>query len=917
MANTDQPKKRLHIRSLLIAFAAVALLLLASACSSEPDEPSPTEAPVVTEAPGPGGVVNPVNGASPEDVNDTLRTLSEEDGVLLPTDSGYLYTDEEGDVFLSVSDPAEVEEALEAQPLSGEEGTPSVITGVAGNADYIAIASGGSVTVYITVGDQTVKAETVDNDGAKGAKRASSVASSVVTASKTKEAYERGRDDYDHNKAAYYMDAADCLIFYPAQLTKKTAFEDQSVIFSDPRSSVTCSVRLEYNPYTDIEELESLMADSPHNTVLGWGDDWLTSETVRDGMVTFSFTGLGKKYMVTAELCYPRKYSFVFDELRELISVRFLEGNKWVNGNRKPKPKPEYGAPSYGLQECFYPEFDLFLVLPDTLDEQAVTNSAVVFHDNARNRGVTVELFEIPESERGDLFKTFYVVARDGDLVLGDDFVRWHNSSGMFIGTVSGTTAALLSFDGGDAFTSYEAVYSELTCHLADRYFEPQPLSDGKKKEENLEPQPTEGPEPSMEPQPTEGPEPSMEPQPTAAPDAPLEPQPTAGPTPRKAPPRQEPNRIDKAVEKKVAEKAKEEYPSAPDQGSDPLEYYTDADFRAVNITLEDYVDCYPSEEETIAGVILKVLRYNGYAEADWYDAEGLMLAIGEVLEEIDDGLFEFRLFGTGFGLPADLFPYVCEALYMDAVPEYRSRPQSDPPAPQWLEDLRENEYYDEEDLDWDAVREWLDNAYPLPDFTRADIDPSLFTDGQTVPGGPEAPDQPEPEPEPGRFPAESLSWPEYGIYFSEEEVREAGEQVDWYFNYYLDLAKQDEWYQEEGLNSVGDYLLEDAPHFEWIGEDLPARVGFYQTAASWYDEEEPEEVFYMMISEEGIWAAYDPDSWEILDCGILIPGSDDYGDMWYSVTSDGEFMTLWEFDYGILNTSKYGSLSFVWPEDN
>ena len=64
-----------------------------------------------------------------------------------------------------------------------------------------------------------------------------------------------------------------------------------------------------------------------------------------------------------------------------------------------------------------------------------------------------------------------------------------------------------------------------------------------------------------------------------------------------------------------------------------------------------------------------------------------------------------------------------------------------------------------------------------------------------------------------------------------------------------------------------------------------------------------------MMISEDGIWAVYDPDSWDILDYGILIPGSDDYSDMWYTVTSDGEFMTLWEFDYGILNTSKYGSL--------
>ena len=869
MSNIHKPKRGSR------AFLSLCLLLtfclaFFAACGSDPVEPSPTEeptsAPTAAPDPEPSVIVNPVNGPSPEDINDTLRNLSENGGGLTPSGSGYVYTDSEGDVTISVCDPASASAEIKAQPPAGEEEAPSVVTGTVGGVSYIAVSTDGKVVVYITVGDQTVKAETPRKDGntkgadAKTVKKAASVAASVVTASKVKEAYERGRDDYDHNKAAYYMDAADCLIFYPAQLTKKTAFEDQSVIFSDARSSVTCSARLEFNPYTDIDELESLMADSPYNTVLAWGDNWLTAETVKDGIVTFSYIGFGKKYMVTEELCYPRKYSFVFDELRELMSVRFLEGAKWVNGNRKPRQKPEYGAPSYGLQECFYPEFELFLVIPDTLKETSVQANRITFHDSLRDSDVTAELFGIPESEQDDLFKVFHVVAKDGDIVLGDDYIHWHNSYGMFLGAMSGSTAALMRFEGGDAFSAYEAVYDELICQLVDQYYEPQPLSEGTPREEPLKPQPTAGPaEEPLEPQPTAGPtEGPLEPQPTGAP---------AKPEPKKAPPKQEPNLIDKAVEKKVAEKAKEDYPPAPVYGNDPLEYYSDADFRAVNTTLEAFVDCSVSEEETIAGIILKVLRYNGYAEADWYDAQDLMLAIGQVLEDIDDGLFEFDLFGTDFKLPADLFPYVCEALDMDAIPEYRSRPLSDPPAPQ---------------------------QEPGP--------------------------EPEPQPEPGpdepddmwNNPAFSLSWPEYGIYFSEEQVRETEEQVDWYFDYYLDLARQGEWFQEDGLNSVDDYLLEDAPHFDRIGEDLPHYVGFYQTDTPWYDEEEPEEVFYMMISEDGVWAVYDPDSWEILDYGILIPGSDDYSDMWYTVTSDGEFMTLWEFDFGILNTSKYGSLHSV-----
>ncbi len=657
MSNIHKPKRGFRTFLSLCLFLALCLTLFA-ACGSEPVDPVPTAAP--TSAPNtepntePSVIVNPVNGPSPEDINDTLKNLSVNSGVLTPSEGGYVYTDEEGDVTLTVTDPAEVRDALEAQPLSGEEDTPSVVTGTVDGVSYIAVSTDGKVVVYITVGDQTVKAETAAKSGkadAKAVKKAASVAGSVTTASKVKEPYERGRDDYDHNKAAYYMDAADCLIFYPAQLTKKTAFEDQSVIFSDARSSVTCSARLERNPYADIDELDSLIRNSPNNTVLAWGDDWVTAEYIKDGIVTFSYIGLGKKYMVTAELCYPRKYSFIFDELRELISVRFLEGAKWVNGNRKPNPKPEYGAPPYGLQECFYPEFELFLVIPDTLREMEVQANRIVFHDDHRNSDVTVELFEIPESQRDDLFQVFHVVAKDGDIVLGDDYVHWHNSYGMFLGAASGSTAALMRFEGGDAFYAYEAVYDELICQLIDQYFEPQPLSDGKKPaEEPLEPQPTAGPtEEPLEPQPTSGPtEEPLEPQPTGAP---------AKPVPKKAPPKQEPNLIDKAVEKKVAEKAKEDYPPAPDYGNDPLEYYSDADFRAVNTTLEAFVDCYPSEEEMIAGVILKVLRYNGYAEADWYGAQELMLAIGKVLEDIDDGLFEFDLFGTDFKLPADLSP--------------------------------------------------------------------------------------------------------------------------------------------------------------------------------------------------------------------------------------------------------------------
>ena len=942
-----RPKGALRIILSLLLILSLCLALFAG-CGLEPDEPAPTEQPTAAPNTEPGAIVNPVNGPSPEDINDTLNNLSE-NGVVAPSEGGYVYTDEEGDVTITVTDPAEVREALEAQPLSGEEDAPSVVTGTVGGVSYIAVSADGNVTVYITVGDQTLKAETGAKDGkadVKAVKKAASVAGSVAKASKVKEPYERGRDDYDHNKAAYYMDAADCLIFYPAQLTKKTAFEDQSVIFSDGRSSVTCSARLEFNPYKDIDELESLMKNTPNNTVLGWGDNWLTAEHIKDGMVTYTYIGFGKKYMVTEEICYPRKYSFVFDELRELMSVRFLEGSKWVNGNRKPKPKPEFGAPPYGLQECFYPYFDLFLVIPDTLREMSVQENRITFHDDHRDSDVTLELFEIPESQGDNLFQIFHVAARDGDIVLGDDYIHWHNSYGMYLGAMSGSTAALMRFEGGDAFTVYEAVYDELICQLIDQFFEPQPLSDGKKPaEEPLEPQPTGEPtEEPLEPQPTSGPEVTPEPQPS------YEPQPTAAPAKparKKAAPKTEPNKIDEVVEKQVTEKAKEDYPPAPDYGNDPLEYYSDADCRAVNTSLEDYVDLYPLEEEMILSVILKVLAYNGYVEAQWVDAGELMLDLAVLMEDIDDALFDFRLFGTDARLPEDLFPYVCEALYMDWIPDYRVRPESDPPAPEWLEDWRQYEEFREEDLDWDEVRRLLDLDEPMPDPYEAIYEnayPGLyFTDGTWTydpeepddpydpdwPDGPEGPDDPydpdwpddpeEPDgPQPGTFAVESKSWPEYGLYFDEETVRELAEQTESDFLYYLDLAWQEdhEYWDNSSIHGYGEIILRVGPDFDSIGWFSDSRTGIYCTPGptEWNGYESPEYTYYMAISADGIWAVFDPDTGDVYDYGILIPDKDGY-DLWYTVTAYGGFMTIWEFDYGFLITSEYGSLEYVYDD--
>ena len=140
-----------------------------------------------------------------------------------------------------------------------------------------------------------------------------------------------------------------------------------------------------------------------------------------------------------------------------------------------------------------------------------------------------------------------------------------------------------------------------------------------------------------------------------------------------------------------------------------------------------------------------------------------------------------------------------------------------------------------------------------------------------------------------------------------------AEEQVDRDYRYYADLAREanpEEW-EEPGLHQFGAMLLREGPDFSSLGQDIGYIDGEYEIA-------HPEDYgeYRVIISERGVWAVCDPASGSILDYGILIRAINEYDDMWYTVTADGEFMTVWAFDSGYLVTSKYGGIEHLWTEE-
>ena len=146
--------------------------------------------------------------------------------------------------------------------------------------------------------------------------------------------YKKGRDNYNHNYAIWYVEPAQCLVYYPAQLTLSEVKENNTAIFTDTKSKAKLKISLDENNYSCMDDVESFIANTEYNKVLASGTDWFSCETKGKSMTEFSVTGLGQEFAVNVDLTYENKYVFVFEELRSLIQCKFVEGGKWVSNER-------------------------------------------------------------------------------------------------------------------------------------------------------------------------------------------------------------------------------------------------------------------------------------------------------------------------------------------------------------------------------------------------------------------------------------------------------------------------------------------------------------------------------------------------------------------------------------------------------
>ena len=200
----------------------------------------------------------------------------------LSGDNG-LYTYNDGQMELTIS-PTTSDEAAAAI-----ETAESVLNGESSGKSWtIGTDDSNKSTAYINAGANTVKAEINKLPSSYGKENAAAVVSTLIR----QDGYTKGKKDYSTAYSTYYIEAADCILYYPSQLSVLSANEDNSLVIKDTRSNAVLNVRLTENNYSSMDELEGFISASENNLILAYGPAWYSAEQKKNGKTTFRYDGL-------------------------------------------------------------------------------------------------------------------------------------------------------------------------------------------------------------------------------------------------------------------------------------------------------------------------------------------------------------------------------------------------------------------------------------------------------------------------------------------------------------------------------------------------------------------------------------------------------------------------------------------------
>ena len=318
-------------------------------------------------------------------------------------DNTYTYDDGEISLTFEKISADDMESALEEASSAYDTAalsdnsviSGSVLHGESDGREWSAVidAEGKPQTVYISAGDTMVSAKVNTSPNNAGAEYTASAAAVLVTDS-TPYSEDADKIEYRTDSSSFYIEEANCLLYYPAQLT---AFSDtgSGYIFRDEKSSAVLKVTLTPNEYTSMSEVESFIKNSENNQVLAYGANWFTSESKENGRITFDYSGFGSRYIVEAELTYPEKNCNVFGKLQGLIKCCFVGDDIWkstASGEGYSKDKVTAYSDKFSRETAAYysEKHGVILLYPEIFSQVDKTDEYVFFTDPVTNAEITL-----------------------------------------------------------------------------------------------------------------------------------------------------------------------------------------------------------------------------------------------------------------------------------------------------------------------------------------------------------------------------------------------------------------------------------------------------------------------------------------------------------------------------------------------
>ncbi|MGN1106137.1 MAG: hypothetical protein ACI4RH_05750, partial [Huintestinicola sp.] len=218
---------------------------------------------------------------STDDTDSSPQFVAQVEGMTDNEDGTFTYDDGEVSLTFEEISPDEMEndiaEAESVEKSSSDEvkndtaKAPSVLKGESSGNEWTAVSDdkGEPKTVYVNSGNTTVHVTVNNYPKDSGKEYAASIAAALVT---DKKPYSEKKEEnkYRTDSSSFYIEEANCLLYYPAQLTSFSKKGD-SYIFSDKKSSAALKVTLSPNNYTSMAEVEGFIKNTENNLVLAYG----------------------------------------------------------------------------------------------------------------------------------------------------------------------------------------------------------------------------------------------------------------------------------------------------------------------------------------------------------------------------------------------------------------------------------------------------------------------------------------------------------------------------------------------------------------------------------------------------------------------------------------------------------------------